>query len=49
MSIPILFDLTDAELVLVTDKKQKDHLLGVIYRDELMSWYRKAPLLQPLK
>jgi hypothetical protein len=33
MSIPILFNLTDAELILVTDKKQKGHLLGVIDRN----------------
>jgi CIC family chloride channel protein len=44
-----LFDLTDAELIPVTKKKKKEYLLGVIYRDELMRWYRKAPLLQPLK
>jgi chloride channel protein, CIC family len=44
-----LFDLTDAELIPVIDKKQKNHLLGVIYRDDLMRWYRKAPLLQPIK
>jgi CIC family chloride channel protein len=44
-----LFDLTDAELIPVTKKKKKEYLLGVIYRDELMSWYRKAPLLEPVK
>jgi len=44
-----LFDLTDAELIPVTDSKDKHHLIGVIYRDELMSWYRKAPLLNPEK
>ncbi len=44
-----LFDLTDAELIPVTDKKDNHKLLGVIYRDELMQWYRKAPLLNPKK
>jgi len=44
-----LFDLTDAELIPVTEKKKKEHLLGVIYRDDLMCWYRKAPLLQYIR
>ncbi len=41
-----LFDLTDAELLPVTEKRRNKNLIGVIYRDELMRWYRKAPLLE---
>jgi CIC family chloride channel protein len=41
-----LFDLTDAEMLPVIDKRAKRTLIGVIYRDELMRWYRKAPLLK---
>jgi CIC family chloride channel protein len=44
-----LFDLTDAELLPVTEKRNNRNLIGVIYRDELMRWYRKAPLFQPVK
>ncbi len=44
-----LFDLTDAELLPVVDKRNINKLTGVIYRDELMRWYRKAPLFQPVK
>jgi CIC family chloride channel protein len=40
-----LFDLTDAELLPVVERKAKRTLVGVIYRDELMRWYRKAPLI----
>lgn len=42
-----LFDLTDAEMLPVTERRSPKKLAGVIYRDELMRWYRKAPLLQP--
>lgn len=41
-----LFDLTDAEMLPVTERRNPDKLIGVIYRDDLMRWYRKAPLLQ---
>jgi CIC family chloride channel protein len=41
-----LFDLTDAEMLPVVDKRAKRTLTGVIYRDELMRWYRKAPLFK---
>lgn len=44
-----LFDLTDAELLPVTEKSRNRNLIGVIYRDELMRWYRKAPLLESKK
>ncbi|GAB4336276.1 MAG: chloride channel protein [Calditrichia bacterium] len=40
------FDLTDAEFLPVTERRDPGKLLGVIYRDQLMRWYRKAPLLQ---
>ena len=40
------FDLTDAEMLPVISRRNPRRLLGVIYRDELMRWYRKAPLLQ---
>ncbi len=40
------FDLTDAEMLPVTDRKDSKTLVGIIYRDNLMRWYRKAPLLQ---
>ncbi|GAB4372836.1 MAG: chloride channel protein [Calditrichia bacterium] len=42
-----LFDLTDAELLPVTERRDKSKIIGVIYRDQLMRWYRKTPLLQP--
>jgi CIC family chloride channel protein len=44
-----LFDLTDAEMLPVTERRDPRRLVGVIYRDELMRWYRKAPLLQQRK
>ncbi len=42
-----LFDLTDAELLPVTERRDDRTLIGVIYHDELMRWYRKTPLLAP--
>jgi len=42
-----MFDLTDAELLPVTERRNPRRIIGVIYRDELMRWYRKAPLLHP--
>ncbi len=41
------FDLTDAELLPVTERRDPRKIVGVIYRDELMRWYRKTPILQP--
>jgi len=41
-----LFDITDTEMLPVVSKRSPKKILGVIYRDELMRWYRKAPLLQ---
>ncbi len=41
-----LFDLTDAELLPVTERRNPRRLIGIIYKDELMRWYRKAPLFQ---
>jgi len=44
-----MFDLTDAEMLPVTSRRNPRKLLGVIFRDDLMRWYRKAPLLQKKK
>ncbi len=44
-----MFDLTDAEMLPVTSRRNPRKLLGVIFRDDLMRWYRKAPLLQKRK
>ena len=44
-----LFDLTDAEMLPVTERRDPGHLIGVIYRDDLMRWYRKAPLFHQEK
>ncbi len=41
-----LFDLTDAEMLPVTERMDNKKLIGVIYRDHFMNWYRKANLLQ---
>ncbi len=41
-----LFDLTDAEMLPVVSRKNPKRLLGVVYRDDLMRFYRKAPLLE---
>ncbi len=42
-----MFDLTDAEMLPVTERRDSRKLVGVIYHDELMRWYRKTPLLKP--
>lgn len=42
-----LFDITDAEMLPVTIRRNSRRLAGVIFRDELMRLYRKAPLLKP--
>ena len=44
-----LFDLTDAEMLPVVSRKNPKRLLGVVYRDELMRYYKKAPLLEKRK
>ncbi len=41
-----LFDFTDTEMLPVVSKRSPKKIIGVIYRDELMRWYRKTPLLQ---
>ncbi len=41
-----LFDLNDAEMIPVVSRRNSRKIIGVIFKDDLMRWYQKAPLFQ---